>query len=65
MAKRVVKLSIAYLESIIGSLESLLRWSDDQVQMSVDKTRDEALADVIKGLQTTITHAVEDQGRGK
>lgn len=60
--KRVVKMNVAYLESIMESLRYLNGWSEEQVKDFCGKTKTEALENVIRGLESTVNRAT---GRDK
>jgi len=61
--KRVIKLKVDYLEGLIRTLRNLNSWTDDQVMEFCDRSKEEAMENVIRGLVSTVNQVKEAQER--
>ena len=61
--KRVIKLKVDYLEGLIRTLRNLNSWTDDQVMKFCDRSKEEAMENVIRGLESTVNQVKEVQER--
>ena len=61
--KRVIKLKVDYLEGLIRTLRNLNSWTDDQVMEFCDRSKEEAMENVIRGLVSTVNQVKEVQER--
>ena len=61
--KRVIKLKVDYLEGLIRTLRNLNSWTDDQVMEFCDRSKEEAMENVIRGLESTVNQVKEAQER--
>jgi hypothetical protein len=54
--KRVVKMNVGYIQSVIYSLNLLNESTEEQVHAFCGRTKTEAIGNVIKGIQSELDH---------